>query len=108
MAWARRLRYNKGMIDRSRSRPWLALALVVVVIAALVLALRGMVPGSGRSTLPTPALAGVSPLSTPVSTETQSPLKASGGMALLWVVLGIGLALGLAFVILRWYRHETR
>jgi len=27
---------------------------------------------------------------------------------LLWVVLGIGLALGIAFVILRWHRHETQ
>lgn len=96
------------MIGRSRSRPWLVLALVVALIAVLVLALRGMAPGSDRSTLSTPALAGVSPLPTPMPTEAQPPFKASGGMALLWVVLGIGLALSLAFVILRWYRHEAR
>ena len=91
-----------------RPRLWLALALVVVVTTALALALRGMVPDGGRSTLPTPAIAGVSPLPTPTSTGIQSPFKTSGGIALLWVVLGIGLALGIAFVILRWHRHETR
>ena len=91
-----------------RPRLWLALALVVVVTTALALALRGMVPDGGRSTLPTPAILEVSPLPTPMPTAVHSPLKPSGGIALLWVVLGIGLALGIAFVILRWHRHETQ
>ena len=99
------------MTQRHRFRLWLALALVAVLIAAAVLWLRGTLPGgSSRSALPTPAIPGASPLpipASPTSVRSSSPSWASGGAVLLWVVLGIGLALGIAFIIVRRHRHDT-
>jgi len=94
---------------------WFALALVSVVIVVEVLWLRGTLPGSARSPLPTPVVPGTSPLLTPAlavsatSTSTPAPPSSwtSGGAVLLWVTLGIVLALGLTFVMLRLYRRAT-
>jgi hypothetical protein len=88
-------------------RLWLLLASAVVLIAAAGLWLRGARPGDGQSPLPTPAAAGGSPLSTPSPENAASSPPSSwtnGGAALLWVAIGILLALGIAFIILRWYR----
>ena len=98
------------MIQGRRPHLWLALALVVVLIAAAALWLLGIQPDSGgRSALSTPATSVVSPLPTPTpaSATTHPPPWVAGGAVLLWVALGIVLALGIAFVILRWHRHDT-
>jgi hypothetical protein len=104
------LRYNGDMIQGHRPRLWLALALVVVLVAAAALWLLGIQPDNGgRSALSTPATSAVSPLPTPTpaSAATHPPPWAAGGAVLLWVALGIVLALGIAFVILRWHRHDV-
>jgi hypothetical protein len=98
------------MIPGRRPHLWLALALVVVLIAAAALWLLGIQPDSGgRSALSTPATLGGSPLPTPTpaSATTHPPSWVVGGAVLLWVALGIVLALGIAFVILRWHRHDA-
>jgi len=100
------------MIPGRRPHLWLALALVVVLIAAAALWLLGIQPDSGgRSALSTPATSAVSPLPTPTPTPasatTHPPPWATGGAVLLWVTLGIVLALGITFVILRWHRHDA-
>jgi hypothetical protein len=98
------------MIPGRRPHLWLALALVVVIVAAAALWLLGIQPDSGgRSALSTPATSGTSPLPTPtpVSAATHPSSWAAGGAVLLWVALGIVLALGIAFVILRWHHHEA-
>ena len=89
-------------------RLWLALALVVVLGASAALWLRGARPDStGPSTLPSP------PATSPLPTPTPPPAAAlpspwvTGGAVLLWVTLGIALALGIAFLILRLHRHDT-
>ena len=91
-----------------RLRLWLALVLVVVLIVAATLWLRGALPGGIRSALPTPALPGGSPLPTPMpaSARSSAPAWATGGGVLLWVALGIVLALGMAFITLRRHRHD--
>ena len=107
-----------------RLRLWLVLALIVVLIAVVALWLRSTSLGDARSPLPTPpvsgmetrpadAVSGVSPLSTPTpvasaasaSAPTSPSSWAGGGLVLLWVALGIVVALGIAFIILRWHRH---
>jgi hypothetical protein len=93
-----------------RLRLWLALALAAVLVAAIALWLRGVLPeGGNHSALPTPAIAGASPLPTPPpsSVAVPPPAWATGGAVLLWVALGIMLALGIAFVVLRRHRHDT-
>ncbi len=90
-------------------RFWFSLALAVVLIVVATLWLRGTWFGD-QSPLPTPVAAGVSPLATPSPGDTTSaPPSAwsNGGAILLWVALGILLALGIAFVILRWYRSDA-
>ena len=104
----RELRYNIAMTQWYRHpRFWFSLTLAAVLIVAAALWLRGAWSGSDQSPLPTPVAAGVSPLVTPTPENTApSPPSswANGGAILLWVALGILLALGIAFVILRWYR----
>jgi hypothetical protein len=100
------------MTKRRRSLGvWLLLVLAaVILIAAIVLWQRGMQPGGDHSPLATPAAAGASPLSTPAIEGGMSPPPTSwsnGGVALLWVALGILLALIITFVILRWYHRPT-
>jgi len=78
-----------------------------VFIAAAALWVRGTMPDS-RSPLPTPLGHGTSPLPTPTpahTTPAPPPAWASGGAALVWVAIGIVLALGIALIILRRYRH---
>ena len=71
----------------------------------------GYLPRSDHSPLPVPAASGVSPLSTPSAVTPASdvspppPSWAGGGAVLLWVALGIVLALGITFVTTRWYRR---
>jgi hypothetical protein len=106
------LRYNNPMVKRRRYLGvWLSLVLLVLIlIAAAALWLRGAQLGGGRSPLATPAVADASPLSTPAAESEMSPPPASwnnGGVVLLWVALGVLLALIIAFAILRWYRHPT-
>lgn len=105
------LRYNTAMTRWHRQpRFWLVLALAIVLIAAAGLWLRGTPSGSDQSPLPTPVAAAVSPLSTPI--PENGPLSppsswSNGGAVLLWVALGILLALSIAFIILRWYRSAA-
>ncbi|MCP4538469.1 MAG: hypothetical protein GY832_15140 [Chloroflexi bacterium] len=108
MARQDELRYNIAMTLWYRHpRFWFSLTLAVVLIVAVALWLRGTSFDGAQSPLPTPKAAAVSPLTTP-SPENAAPSLpsawSSGGAILLWVALGILLALGLAFVILRWYR----
>jgi hypothetical protein len=100
------------MVERRRYLGvWLLLVLLaLILIAAAALWLWGAQPGGDRSPLATPAAADASPLSTPTPGSEISPPPASwnnSGVALLWVALGILLALIIAFVILRWYRRPT-
>lgn len=106
------MRYNNPMIKRRRSLGvWLLLVLMaVILIAAAALWLRGTQRDGDHSPLATPVAADASPLSTPTLENGMSPPPTSwsnGGVALLWVALGILLALIIAFVILRWYRRPT-
>ncbi len=92
-----------------RPQLWFALALAVVIVTALALWLRGAQSGSGQSPLSTPAASTGSPLPTPTRENPAPPPSAwtNGGAVLLWVALGILLALGITFVMLRWYRGSA-
>jgi len=99
-------------MDQSRRlRLWFALALVAALVVVTALWLRGALPEeSVRSPLSTPLVAGESPLPTPLQ-ATDAPIPpapwAGGGAALLWVALGIVLALSVAFLVLRWDRRAA-
>jgi hypothetical protein len=87
------------------------LALVVVLIAAVVvLWLRGRQQEAALAISPLPVTLQTSPLPTPTSiaTEESAPSFRSGSAALLWVVLGGMLALGIAFLIFRRPRQDTQ
>lgn len=89
-------------------RLWIvAVASALVLLAAIGLWLRGTSSLDEQSPLPT--LTWLSPLTTPplVDTAASSPPASwtNGGTALLWVALGILLALGIAHLMLRWYRR---
>ena len=90
-------------------RFWFALALSVILVAAGALWLRGTLFESViRSPLSTPQTV-ESPLSTPTEANAPAAPPASwsnGGMALLWVMIGILLSLGVAFFITRWGRRS--
>ncbi len=104
------MRYNSAMTQwYRRPQVWFALALTVVIAAALALWLRGAQSGSDRSPLSTPVASVGSPLPTPTRENTAPPPSAwtNGGAVLLWVALGILLALGITFVMLRWYRDSA-
>ena len=103
------MRYNWAMTQWRRPRLWFALALAVVLIVVAVLWLRGTLPGGGsHSPLPAFSLPGTSPLPTPTPSSTAPPSAwTGGGAALTWVALGIVLALGAAFLILRRHRHDV-
>jgi len=97
------------MIHWRRSSLWLAVALGVILVVAAVLWLRGVHLGGSRlSALPTPATSGESPLPTPTSASPTMPLRSwtTGGAVLLWVALGLLLALSIAVIVLRWHRHN--
>lgn len=99
------------MVPWHRLRPWFALALVVVLIAAAALWLRGLLPGGGgHSPLLIPSAAGESPFATPPPTTAaaSSPLAQAGiGAVLLWVALGVVLALAITLIILLWHRRTA-
>ncbi|MBU0705340.1 MAG: hypothetical protein KKC18_15935 [Chloroflexi bacterium] len=105
------MRYNWPMDQSRRLRLWFALALAVVLVATAALWLRGALSEeSSRSPLPTPLAAGESPLPTPAHADTATPPPASwtgGGAALLWVALGVALALIVVFFILRWEHRSV-
>jgi hypothetical protein len=97
------------MTQSHRLRLVLALAVVGVVVAAVGLWLSGALSGgSSNSPLYIP-MAQVSPFPTPAASDSTAtpPAWTGGGVALVWVALGIVLALGVAFVILRWYRRAA-
>ena len=88
-------------------RFWLVLACTVVIIVAFVLWQRGARSDGDPSPLPTPVASAESPLPTPALGD-DAPLPptswSNGGAVLLWVALGILVALAITFIILRWYR----
>lgn len=86
---------------RLRLYLWLALALAVVLMVVTWLWLRGTWLDGAYSPLP-PPLFGESPLPTPVSGAV---LPSGGGFALLWVALGMVLALLVALIIVYWSRR---
>ncbi|HEY72149.1 MAG TPA: hypothetical protein G4N99_02625 [Thermoflexia bacterium] len=97
-------------MDQSRRlRLWFVLALIVALVVAALLWLRGaLFEDNDVSPLPTPLVLGESPLPTPTQASAAPATPASWsnrGAALLWVTLGIGLALCIAFFILRWDRR---
>ncbi len=102
------LSYNSAMAQWYRHpRFWLVLAFLVVLVVAAALWLRGAQSDSAQSPLPTPVASAESPLPTPPPENGAPPPPASwtnGGAVLLWVALGILMALVITFVILRWYR----
>ena len=87
------------------------LALVVVLFVAAALWLRGLLSGGGgHSPLLIPSAAGESPLATPPLTTAaaSSPLAQVGiGAVLLWVALGVVLALAIALITLLRHRRTT-
>ena len=90
-----------------RPRLWLVLILTVAVAGAAILWLRGAQLSSHRSPIATPAASDESPLPTPEpgnATLVPPSPRAIGGAVLLWIAVGILLALGIAFIILRAYR----
>jgi uncharacterized membrane protein SpoIIM required for sporulation len=103
------------MAQLHRLRLWFVLVLVVVLISAAVLWLRAMLVSGPVFTSPIPpplrTAEGESPLPTPTSASPTSAavsISTTGAVAvLLWVALGVVLALGITFVILRWYRRAT-
>jgi hypothetical protein len=77
-----------------RVRPWLLLALLVVLTVGMALWLSGaLLPESARSPLPTPAGG------TPARAAVISPQLRDAGIALQWVALGVLLALGVVFAL---------
>lgn len=82
-------------------RLWLILAIVAVLIAAAALWIRGKQVGT-PSPLPTPVSASPPPTST-----APSALRVGTGAILMWAALGSVLALGIAFLILRYYRRPV-
>jgi hypothetical protein len=97
------------MIQWRRLRLWFVSVLVVLLIVAVALWLRGTLSGGQRSPLPTPVPSRGSPLATPMPTPatTLPPSSTGVGAALLWVALGVLLALGITVVILHWYRRAA-
>jgi hypothetical protein len=93
-----------------RYRLWFVIALFVILVVVAALWLRGTLQDSGSSPLPTPLAAGESPLALPIPSPPFPTPRASwtgGGAALLWVALGVVLALGIAFFSLRRDRHTV-
>ncbi len=105
------MRYNYIMARLHRPRLWLVSALAVVLVATAALWLRGTPPYDGNhSPLPTPSAPWTSPLPTPIPLNTAAappPAWTGGGAALVWVALGIALALGVVLLTLRRHRHDT-
>jgi hypothetical protein len=93
-----------------RRRLWLVLILAIAVAAAAIWWLRGVQLSSHQSPLVTPVASDESPLPTPEpgnATSIPPSPRAVGGAILLWVAVGILLALAVAFIILRTYRDTA-
>jgi hypothetical protein len=109
--------------------------MVAAFAAAIALWMGGALPGSQHSPLTVPSAspwpsgtvlsstvqyprtegseigpAEMSPLPTPApeTSEVAPPSPWTGRLALSWVVLGVALALGIAFTALRWYGRIAR
>ena len=98
------------MIRWHGSHLWLVSTLGVILVVAAALWLRGTRSGaSSSSALPTPTIAGDSPLPTPALTPpAASPASwVTGGVVLVWVALGIVLASGIALIVLRRHRGDA-
>jgi hypothetical protein len=112
LARRRGIGYNGLAMEAERRRLWIMVGVTVVAVVAGALILKGALPGGGESPLATPAGnqsplpgPGESPLSTPGSSDGASWLLWPGAAAaLLWVALGIVLALLLAALIRRLLR----
>ena len=95
-------------------RSWLLLAVTVLAVVVAALVLKSALPGGGVSPLATPASAAESPLpgpdglpqdpGTPGLTDESPSLWPGAAAALLWVALGIILALGLSALVRRLLR----
>ena len=99
------------MAQLRRLRLGLVLVLAAVLVAAAALWLRGALPyDDSHSPLPTPSHLRTSPLPTPTPSSAEAatpPAWKGAGVALVWVALGIVLALGVARIILGWNRHHA-
>ena len=97
----KQLRYNATMNHFRRPRGLLLVLVAVLVVVTAVLVMRD----NRREAVPA-----TSPLSTPVdAVETLgTPPRSSSAVALLWVVLGSLLALGVAALILRRSRRDEQ
>lgn len=95
------------MDHRRNIRLWLLLALVVLVALALASWLPDLLlPGSSHSPLPTPSATGDTAAGNPALAST-APSLAPVLAALLWIALGIVLALGIVFVATHWHRRRA-
>lgn len=110
LARAAQLRYNYAMVQWRSHSLRIGLTLILAVVATAVLWPGTVLPAGGHSSvLPTPTNSVASPLPTPTLTPVPAPSSwATGGMALLWFMLGILLALGLALVVLRWHHRVVQ
>jgi hypothetical protein len=99
------------MIQLRRLRLGLVLVLAAVLVAVAALWLHGALPyGDNHSPLPTPSHLRTSPLPTPTPSSAEAavpPAWKGASVALVWVALGIVLALGVARIILGWNRHRA-
>lgn len=103
--------YNYVMTRLHRVRLLIVLTFFVALFVTGALWLRGTLwPDYGRRLPPPTSQVEVSPLLTPTPSVAPPPSSAlvSGGAVLLWVVLGIMLALIITFVMLRWYRRTVQ
>jgi hypothetical protein len=96
------------IIQQHRYRIWLIVALIgLCFVAAGVLWTWDTPPDASQSPI-NPPLAGASPLETPRATPTPIPSSWTGaGAALLWIMLGILLALGIISAIYIWDRRSA-
>lgn len=98
------------IIQQHRYRIWLIVALIgLCFVAAGVLWTWDTPPDASQSPI-NPPLAGASPLATPPTTPTPTAIPSSwtgAGAALLWIMLGILLALGIISAIYIWDRRSA-
>ncbi len=97
-------------IQQSRYRFWLVMALLgLAIVAAGILWTWDESPEVGQSPI-NPPLTSTSPLATPQVTLTPTPIPSSwtgAGAALLWIMLGIFLALGIISIVYIWDRRSA-
>jgi hypothetical protein len=110
-----RMGYNPHAMEMDRRRVLLLLALTAIALTAAALILRHVLPGGGTSPLTSPGSEGRSPLpqpgESPIGEDAQelddgvSPsLWTGAAAALLWVAMGIILALVFSVLIRRFLR----